>query len=258
MATAYLIVICNTATNVVEQVTIWSSPEWEQSRCLPQPTYVAYEVTADDFPDARKKLLQAIQEPKSRYHWLLAYLPLNLRGDASSQPETPCEATKATKLTSREWATQFVEKNKRFPHAIDYADAGYDQGSQCDCATVGECVLRDACNGHSCGRNCYTQQLKDYIVMSNTKRSATVQEDRPKTTGGLLVHISRLASDLAGRHRGIVPTMVHMPEWAEQLLLQGTHLPNVRCHMVWQAGDWRPRDICGMQVVWGSQKLDVV
>lgn len=131
------------------------------------------------------------------------------------------DAVKTINDASREWATAFVEKNNRFPHAIDYANAGYGIGNQCDCVTVGECVLRDACNGHHCDRNCYTQQLKDYIVMSGTKRAAPRQEDsRPATVEALLARIRTMIAEYSGG-------TIHIPRWAEDLLLLGAHLPDV-------------------------------
>lgn len=67
---AYLIVICDKETNAILEVTTWSSPEWEQSRCLNVPTYVAYACGGDSYADARDNLLIAISDPRSRYHWL--------------------------------------------------------------------------------------------------------------------------------------------------------------------------------------------
>lgn len=172
--------------------------------------------------------------------------------------KTPSPAEKTctvAKITSREWAAAFVEKNKRFPHAIDYADAGYDQGSQCACTTVGGCVLRDACNGHHCDRNCYTQQLQDYIVMFSTKRAEPKQEDRPTTVKDLLSRILKLESQC--RNNGKVPTIVRIPLWAESLLLCGAHFGEVRQAFRWQAGSWRPQSIYGLQCIWETEELVV-
>lgn len=72
---AYLIVVCDSVTNAVLGAEIWSSPEWEQSRCLEQRTYIAYAVGGFSFHEARIGLLEAISDPRSRYHWLLPHLP---------------------------------------------------------------------------------------------------------------------------------------------------------------------------------------
>ncbi len=164
---------------------------------------------------------------------------------------TPEKAAELAKPSSREWAAAFVEKNKRFPHAIDYADAGYGIGNQCDCATMGECVLRDACNGHHCDRNCYTQQLKDYIAMSNTKRAVPRQEDsRPTTAEALLSKIRTMMTDADC-------DTICIPLWAEKLLLQGAHLGDVRRAMRWQAGSWRPQSIYSLRCIWETKDLVV-
>lgn len=175
-------------------------------------------------------------------------------GDGEKKPaaeETPCAATK---MTSREWATQFVVENHRFPHALDYANAGYDQGGQCDCSSIGDCVLRDACNGHSCDRNCYTQQLKDYIVMSNTKRQPAHPE-RPQTTEAVLMRINEL--EYSGRRSGKTPTRVYIPKWAEELVLNGIHLSHMRMAMKWRAGSWRPYSIYGLECIWDTAANDL-
>lgn len=88
---AYLIVICNKETNAVESAAVWSSPEWEQSRCLPQPTFVAYEVSGDSFAEAETNLLRAISVPKQRYGWLIKYLPKALQEQCidPTKPTTP-------------------------------------------------------------------------------------------------------------------------------------------------------------------------
>ena len=146
----------------------------------------------------------------------LAYVVFDHAGETKpAAVETPCEATKTT---SREWATAFVEKYKRFPHAIDYADAGYGTGSQCDCTNGSECVLRDAFNRQHCDRNCYTQQLRDYIVMSSTKRDAVkVEERRPTTAEALLAKIRTMMTD-------VDCDTIRIPLWAEGLLLCGANL----------------------------------
>jgi hypothetical protein len=71
MAKAYLIVICDPETNAIRRVEIWSSPEWEQSMCLTDAvTYVAFELTADSYDEARKQLVELLHMPVFRYHWL--------------------------------------------------------------------------------------------------------------------------------------------------------------------------------------------
>lgn len=159
-----------------------------------------------------------------------------------------------TKTTSREWAAAFAAENHRFPHALDYANAGYDQGGQCDCSSKGDCVLRDACNGHSCDRNCYTQQLKDYIVMSNTKRQPAHPE-RPQTTEAVLMRINEL--EYSGRRSGKTPTRVYIPKWAEELVLNGIHLSHMRMAMKWRAGSWRPYSIYGLECIWDTAANDL-
>lgn len=78
MYSAYLIVICDHETNAIINAAIWSSPEWEQSRCLPQRTYVAYMVSGfQSYSEARRHLIAAIRDIRSRYHWLLQYLDCN-------------------------------------------------------------------------------------------------------------------------------------------------------------------------------------
>lgn len=71
---AYLIVICDKTTNAVIEAAIWSSPEWQQSRCLEHRTYVAFASGGEDFPTATGNILRYIERPESRYHWLLEHL----------------------------------------------------------------------------------------------------------------------------------------------------------------------------------------
>ena len=179
----------------------------------------------------------------------LAYVVFDHAGETKpAAVETPCEATKTT---SREWATAFVEKYKRFPHAIDYADAGYGTGSQCDCTNGSECVLRDAFNRQHCDRNCYTQQLRDYIVMSSTKRDAVkVEERRPTTAEALLAKIRTMMTD-------VDCDTIRIPLWAEGLLLCGANLGEVRRAFRWQAGSWRPQSIYSLKCVWETEELVV-
>lgn len=90
--------------------------------------------------------------------------------DAELQEQAKTTAPPATMPeTSRQWAARFWEANGRFPLSLDYHAAGYGAGSQCACASAGECVLKDATVNH-CNRNCYTVQLQDYIALT-TKTS---------------------------------------------------------------------------------------
>lgn len=70
----YLVVICDKDTNAVLGARIWSSPEWEASRHLEHRTYVAYMQYANTFQDAIDNIIESISDPRSRYHWLLAYM----------------------------------------------------------------------------------------------------------------------------------------------------------------------------------------
>lgn len=71
---AYLIVVCDRETHQILGVYIWSSPEWEQSRQLPQITYVAYQLTSHtSFQDGINRIEQVMQEPNSRYGYLLPH-----------------------------------------------------------------------------------------------------------------------------------------------------------------------------------------
>jgi hypothetical protein len=182
----------------------------------------------------------------------LAYVVFDRAGETKpAAVETPREPAK---ITSREWAAAFVEKNKRFPHALNYADAGYGQGTQCACPTVGECVLREA-TIDCCSRNCYTQQLQDYIALSSTKREPT-HLGRPQTIEALVIQITSL--ETLYRKQGTSPTTLYMPQWAEELLLSAINLSHVRAAMEWRANDWRPYSIYGLRFVWGSNVLNVL
>lgn len=176
------------------------------------------------------------------------YVTANIaREKKPTAAETPCAVAG---LTSREWATAFVEKNKRFPHALDYANAGYGKGAQCDCRSLGDCVLRDAFNGQHCDRNCYTRQLQDYIATSSTKQVQPKEEQRPTTVEALLAKIRTMMTD-------VDCDTIRIPLWAERLLLQGAHLGEVRRAFRWQAGSWRPQSIYGLQCIWETEELVV-
>lgn len=69
-ASAYLVVICDPTDNSVAEVAIWSSPEWEQSMCLPESrTYVLYTVKSDTYAHAEEALRETIAYPQHRYNW---------------------------------------------------------------------------------------------------------------------------------------------------------------------------------------------
>lgn len=72
---AYLIIICDTKTNAILDVNIWSSPEWEQSRRLKHPTYIAYQVDdCSSFQEAKTELLSRLNMPGyERYKRLLDF-----------------------------------------------------------------------------------------------------------------------------------------------------------------------------------------
>ena len=73
---AFLIVACDLETNAIVGADIWSSPEWEQSRQLPNVrTYVAYQVRGcDSFATGIDRIRQDIANPQHRYHYLEKYL----------------------------------------------------------------------------------------------------------------------------------------------------------------------------------------
>lgn len=71
----YLIVICDPVTNAIRCAEIWSSPEWEQSRYLPDcHVFVAYRIGAGSFHEAKDKLEEDISNEKHRYHYLFDFL----------------------------------------------------------------------------------------------------------------------------------------------------------------------------------------
>lgn len=75
MKHAYLIVICDPKTNAIKEVEIWSSPEWEQSKCLNDWAYVAYSVRDVTYQLARDGLVASISRPTSRYYPLFLRIP---------------------------------------------------------------------------------------------------------------------------------------------------------------------------------------
>lgn len=67
---AYLIVVCDPVTNAPLRADVWSSPEWEQSRCLDERTFVLYKVSSfKSYSNAKEMLLEDIALPSMRYHW---------------------------------------------------------------------------------------------------------------------------------------------------------------------------------------------
>ncbi len=59
LASAYLVIICDPTTNAILHSAIWSSPEWEQSRLLDEPTYIALEVRDKSFDAAADNLIRS-------------------------------------------------------------------------------------------------------------------------------------------------------------------------------------------------------
>lgn len=92
---AYLIVICDPETNAIKEATVWSSPEWEQSRALPGArVYVAWQVTVGSFQDGIDYILQQIARPEHRYHYAVNHLSAEQlerlqQLAASAKQETP-------------------------------------------------------------------------------------------------------------------------------------------------------------------------
>lgn len=73
---AYLILIQD--QQGVKSTDIWSSPEWEQSRCLKdQVTSVLFMWRSENFAKAQEELLAQISQPSSRYFWAYTLLKEN-------------------------------------------------------------------------------------------------------------------------------------------------------------------------------------
>jgi hypothetical protein len=72
---AYLVVICDPETNRVLAADTWSSPEWGQSRQLPQRVYILYQRGGRSYHEAQQSLLEEVARPDSRYHWVQQHLP---------------------------------------------------------------------------------------------------------------------------------------------------------------------------------------
>lgn len=87
---AYLVVSCYRMTNAIDSAAVWSSPEWEQSRQLPNMrVFVAYAVLSyESYADARRRLLEHIGDERSRYHYLVSYLEKRELSDAESDAES--------------------------------------------------------------------------------------------------------------------------------------------------------------------------
>lgn len=82
------------------------------------------------------------------------------------KPQVDADTINCSSIRSRSWATDFVLQIGRFPNAIEYANAGFGDG-QCGCEMGGQCSLRDheLCPV-SCDRNCYADQLRDFIAIT--------------------------------------------------------------------------------------------
>ena len=72
---AYLIVVTDRHTNAIVSALAWSSPEWEQSLCLPYfRTSVCWVVQGDSYSKAVEILKEEIAKPGNRYHYLHEYM----------------------------------------------------------------------------------------------------------------------------------------------------------------------------------------
>lgn len=80
--TAYLIVICHPVTNVVLGAEIWSKPEWEQGRCLPERTYVAWKCVDESYSKAKDNLTKQLEDSSCRYAWLRSWLDVQWRAES--------------------------------------------------------------------------------------------------------------------------------------------------------------------------------
>ena len=70
------------------------------------------------------------------------------------------------------WARDFIRDFKRLPTALEYAENGYGDGSQCDCEAMGQCPVNS--NGKMetrTNRRCYANQLRDFIALSDRNDS---------------------------------------------------------------------------------------
>lgn len=76
---AYLIAICHPVTNVLLGAEIWSSPEWTQSRVLPERTFVAFRTYGNSYQAAKDSMLRQLDEPNFRYAWLKPWLDVPWR-----------------------------------------------------------------------------------------------------------------------------------------------------------------------------------
>ena len=72
---AYLIAIVCDKSHRLTSARIWSSPEWQQSRQIPDcHTYVAYSVMARTFQDGTDRIKEVVADSRSRYHYLSGFL----------------------------------------------------------------------------------------------------------------------------------------------------------------------------------------
>jgi len=62
-------------TNAILDCVIWSSPEWQQSIRLDQPTYIAYEHSSyESYDKSKNEMLERLKEPfHERYSRLLKF-----------------------------------------------------------------------------------------------------------------------------------------------------------------------------------------
>jgi hypothetical protein len=83
--TAYLIAICDYETNNIVGADIWSSPEYEQPRCLSKVmTYIVFSMKGESFQKAKDQMIKHLISSfevtgNDRYYRFLKLIPnLNL------------------------------------------------------------------------------------------------------------------------------------------------------------------------------------
>jgi hypothetical protein len=71
---AYLVVLCHPDTNIMIRADVWSSPEWDQSRCLEERVFVLLIWEGETYQDAKLKMLRLINDqadvPYARYNYV--------------------------------------------------------------------------------------------------------------------------------------------------------------------------------------------
>lgn len=86
MSKAFLVVICDEKTNAPINAEVWSSPEWQQSMCLPERVFILFQIDwlnrkDNTFQHARDELKRQIESRYfTRYHWVIPYLNKDRRG----------------------------------------------------------------------------------------------------------------------------------------------------------------------------------